>query len=144
MQPEHLLIKLHSRRRACHRRVEVADISSGRLNVARGAIGIQNTMARDYRCRMQGLDLIQREQPLFPGLCSALREIRVCVVIDGIAGYDQTDGRYRQRRGVRGVGMPEFDDRKRGSQKDRIALARGNASSTTLRHKKWSPSACVT
>ena len=62
-----------------------------------------------YHCsRMQGFDLIQRPQPLTPGLFIALSEVRVRVVVDRIPRYNQPNRRHMQRSGVLRVGMAKF------------------------------------
>ena len=60
------------------------EVSPGFVDVTRRAVGVKDTMT-SYDCfRMKSLDLIQRAQPLDPGLFIALCEIEVRVVIDGI------------------------------------------------------------
>ena len=88
---------------------EVSDITTGFLNMTRRAIGVEHTMTGDHYSGMQALDLIQCAEPLAASFYTAFREVGVSVVIDGIAGYDQADGRHMQSRGMRGVGMVKFD-----------------------------------
>ena len=58
--------------------------------------------------RVQGLDHVQCAQPLAPGLCIALREIEVRVVIDSIPRHNQADRRNMQSSGMCRVGMTKF------------------------------------
>ena len=85
------------------------DVSSGFLDVRRRAIRVTDTMPRYHCTRVQGLDLIQRAQPLDPGLFIALREIEVRVVIDCIPRYHQANRRHMQRGCVHCVGMAKLD-----------------------------------
>ena len=96
MQCQHLLVKIHSGR--CTRRdlVEVADITARFLDVMGRAIGIKHAMTGYHRFRMQSFDFIERAKPLVPGLFIALGEIRMHVVVDSIAGYDQANRRNVQ------------------------------------------------
>ena len=66
-------------------------------------------MAGYYSSRMQGLDLVQRAQPIGPGLVVALREIGMGVVVDRISRHNQANRRHMQRSSVDRVGMAEFD-----------------------------------
>src|SRR5258708_39790518 len=55
-------------------------------------------MTGDHCFRIQGLDFVQRPEPLVRSLVVALREIEMRVVVDAISRYDQTDGRHMQRK----------------------------------------------
>jgi hypothetical protein len=60
------------------------EVFPGFLDVTKRAVGVKDTMT-SYDCfRMMSLYLIQRAQPLAPGLFIALGEIEVSFVIDGI------------------------------------------------------------
>jgi hypothetical protein len=68
MQRQHLLVKVQGRRCTCHGGVKVTQVTSGFLDVTRGAIGVKHTMTGHHCSRMQGLDVIQRAEPLAPGV----------------------------------------------------------------------------
>jgi len=97
MQCQHLLVKVDRSRCLRHDLVEVAEVGAGFLDVTRRAVGIKHTMTGYHGFRMQGLDCIKRSQPLAPGLFIALGQIGMCVVIDGVSGYDQSNGRNVKR-----------------------------------------------
>ena len=62
-------------------------------------------MTSHDRFRMQGLDYLERLKPLVQGLLVALCEVEVCVVVNTVARYDQTNGRHMQPRRMRSVRM---------------------------------------
>ena len=74
------------------------EVTSRFLDVARRAIGIEHAMTSDHCFRMQGLDFVERAEPLTASLSVALREIKVRVVVDGVSRHDQTDGMRVQPR----------------------------------------------
>lgn len=45
-------------------------------------------MTSDDCFRMQGLDFVERSEPVVPALFVALREIEVRVVVDAVSRYD--------------------------------------------------------
>src|SRR5580704_5551867 len=96
MQRKHRLVQVNRARRLRKRSNEVTQVTPCLLNVARRAIGFEYTMTSDHGFRMQGLDCVERAQPLLRGLLVTLREIEVRVVVDGIPRYNQTDGRHIQ------------------------------------------------
>src|SRR6267378_137093 len=108
MQCQHLLVKVDRSRCLRHDLVEVAEVGAGFLDVTRRAVGIKHTMTGYYCSRMQGLDLIERAEPLTSGLFIAFCEIRVGIVVDRIPRYNQATRRHMQRRGVLRVGMAKF------------------------------------
>jgi hypothetical protein len=67
-------------------------------------------MAHDHGFRMQGLDFVERLEPLVYRLFVAFREIEVRVVVHAISGYDQIDRGHIQRSCVRCVGVAELND----------------------------------
>ena len=105
MQCQHLHVKVEGRRGTCQGSVKVMEVTSGFFDVTRRAIGVKHAMTCYHCSRMQGLDLIQRAEPLAPGLFIALREIEVRVVVDSIPRYNQANRRHMQRSCVRRVGM---------------------------------------
>src|SRR5262249_52894608 len=73
-------------------------------------------MSGDHRLRTEGLDPIEGSQPLVPRLgVATLREVEVRVVVDGVAGVDEADGRDMQPRRVRSIGRAELEDLQRFS-----------------------------
>src|SRR6266403_4442311 len=97
MQCQHLLVKVDRSRCLRHDLVEVAEVGAGFLDVTRRTVGIKHTMTGYHGFRMQSLDCIKRSQSLAPGLFIALSQIGRCVVIDGVSGYDQSNGRNMER-----------------------------------------------
>jgi len=84
VQGQHFLVKADHRRCTCVSCIKVANVTSGFLDVTRRVIGVKHTMAGYYGSRMQGLDFVQRAQPLLPSFFIALSEIGVSVVVDSI------------------------------------------------------------
>jgi hypothetical protein len=77
----------------------------GFLDMTRRAIGIKHTVAGYYSSRMQGLDFVERAQPLAPSLSIALGEVEVRVVVNSISRHHQADRRRMQRSGMHRVGV---------------------------------------
>ena len=63
----------------------------------------------NHRLRVQGLDRVERSDPVAPSLRVGLGEVEVNVVVRGVAGDDEADVRGVQAAGLVGVGVAEFD-----------------------------------
>src|SRR4029077_10487410 len=84
MQCQHLLVKAQRRRCTRQTGVKVMYIFPCFIDVTRRAVGVKDAMTSDDCFWMKSLDLIQRVQPLDPGLFIAFRKIEVRVFIDAI------------------------------------------------------------
>jgi hypothetical protein len=65
--------------------------------VTRRAIGVKHAMTGYHGSWMQGLDLIQRAEPLPLGVFDRTPREGVSVIIDSIPRYNQANGRHMQR-----------------------------------------------
>src|SRR5262249_6321841 len=108
VQCQHFPEELRGGRGIGHTPVKVMEVASGFLNVARRAIGFQHAMTGDHHSRIEGLDFIERGEPLESCFLVALSQIRMRVVIDSIPRYHQTHRRHMQSGCMRGIGMAEF------------------------------------
>src|SRR6266853_6329843 len=83
------------------RRIQAVEVAKVLPRLSDGAwiiVVVRHLVPGDHCLRFQGLELIERGDPLKPAPCVGLAEIRMNAVVDGIPANDQFDRRDVQTR----------------------------------------------
>ena len=123
MEREDLVVEVLGRAGCLGDAVEVADVLPGLLDDLGAVVATGSLVPGDHRPRVEGLDRVQRGDPVAPSLRVGLGEVEVNVVVGGVAGDDEADVGDVQAARLVGVGVAEFDhDEFVALEVDRVAF----------------------
>src|SRR5258707_4418468 len=105
---EHYVIEL-TRVRSCFvQAVEIAKVLPRLANDTGIIVVFRHLMPGNHGFRFQGLELVERGDPLKPALCVGLAEVGMNSVVDGVPANDQSNRRDVQAGGGSRIGPPAF------------------------------------
>ena len=108
MELQHLVVKLLGAGRCFHEAIEIADVLAGFLEDPGVVVVFWSLMRGDDCTWIQRLNLVERSDPLPSCLRIGFGEEEVDVIVSGVAGDDESDGRDVQTGREVSVGMTRF------------------------------------